>query len=99
MSEPDRTVAHSGEKSSRRWWRGHSDDDASRLFRDVNADTLGLDFGRHVSIFANGGMLAPNLNGDEILAAARRFFPSRLMRWQLGPRNAECSAWDFCNTL
>jgi hypothetical protein len=30
---------------------------------------------RHVSIFANGGMLAPNLNGEQILAAAKRFFP------------------------
>jgi hypothetical protein len=30
---------------------------------------------RPVSIFANGGMLAPNLNGAEILSAARRFFP------------------------
>jgi hypothetical protein len=33
-------------------------------------------------------MLAPNLNGDEILSAARCFFPWRLMRWQLGPPNA-----------
>jgi hypothetical protein len=34
-------------------------------------------------------MLAPNLNGDEILSAAKRFFPGRLRRWQLGPRSAE----------
>jgi hypothetical protein len=45
--------------------------------------------GRYVSISANGGMLAPNLNGDETLSAASRFFPWRLMRWQLGPWNAE----------
>src|ERR1700683_3886244 len=56
------------------------------------ADSLGLDSGRHVSIFANGRMLAPNLKGNEILSATRRFFPSRLMRWQLGPRSAECGA-------
>ena len=29
MSELAPTVAHSGEKSSRLWWRGHLDDDAS----------------------------------------------------------------------
>jgi hypothetical protein len=34
-------------------------------------------------------MLASNLNGDEILSAAKRFFPGRLRRWQLGPRSAE----------
>jgi hypothetical protein len=38
-------------------------------------------------------MLAPSLNGDEILSEARCFFPWRLMRWQLGPRNAECGSW------
>ncbi len=27
MSEPGHTAAHSGEKSSRSWWRGHSEDD------------------------------------------------------------------------
>src|ERR1700744_5168196 len=43
-----------------------------------------------VSIFANGGMLAPNLDGGEIRWAATCFFAWRLMRWHLGPRNAEC---------
>jgi hypothetical protein len=35
-------------------------------------------------------MLAPKLDGDEILRAAKRFFPWRLMPWQIGPLNAEC---------
>jgi hypothetical protein len=29
----------------------------------------------HVSIFANGGMLSPHANGDEIPSTAKRFFP------------------------
>ena len=38
-------------------------------------------------------MLPPNLKGDEILSASRRFFPWRLMRRQLGHRNAKCRTW------
>src|SRR6202035_4275761 len=36
----------------------------------------------------------PNLNGDEVLSTARCFFPRRSLRWQLGPRNAECGTWE-----
>src|ERR1700684_3649991 len=44
---------------------------------------------RPVSIFPSSGMLASTLNGDEILSAARCFFP-----WRLGgssARTLECS--------
>lgn len=43
----------------------------------------------HVSIFANGGMLAPSLKGDGTLSAAMCFFPWRLIGRRRGPRNAE----------
>src|SRR5271155_2178314 len=49
--------------------------------------------GRHVSISANGEMLAPNPTGDEILSAVNRFFPWRLLHSELGPRNAQSGTW------
>jgi len=44
-----------------------------------------------VSIFANGGMLAPTLSGDEILFAARCFFlwRSKYCSPELGMLNTE----------
>src|SRR5271169_6736985 len=54
-----------------------------------SANVLCPSCGRHVSILANGEMLAPNPTGDEILSAVNRFFPWRLLHSELGPRNAQ----------